>query len=155
MIFHWSLSDSKSPQVSRTLLSIVHYLNNAVVWLVSTHHLISKFFSPCHNPLVTVPITRETISITVASMFHRFYQFPSKIQLLIFLLAFFQLYSVFRQDSKVHNSCVLFFLTIIRSGCLAEFWWSIFSQNPRGICPSHSPRHIQVWAHTTCSYGQI
>ena len=36
MIFHWSLSDSKSPQVSRTLLSILAVLNNAVVRLVST-----------------------------------------------------------------------------------------------------------------------
>ena len=36
MVFHWSLSDSKSPQVSRTLLSILAVLNNAVVWMVST-----------------------------------------------------------------------------------------------------------------------
>ena len=31
MVFHWSLSDSKSPQISRTLLSILADLNNAVV----------------------------------------------------------------------------------------------------------------------------
>ena len=36
MVFHWSLSDSKFPQVSRTLLSILAVLNNAVVWMVST-----------------------------------------------------------------------------------------------------------------------
>ena len=42
MVFHWSLSDSKSPQVSRTLLSILAVLNNAVVWMVSTRPLISK-----------------------------------------------------------------------------------------------------------------
>ena len=36
MVFHWRLSDSKSPQVSRTLLSILSVLNNAVVWMVST-----------------------------------------------------------------------------------------------------------------------
>ena len=36
MVFHQSLSDSKSPQVSRTLLSILAILNNAVVRLVST-----------------------------------------------------------------------------------------------------------------------
>ena len=35
-VYHWSLSDSKSPQVSRTLLSILAGLNNAVVWTVST-----------------------------------------------------------------------------------------------------------------------
>ena len=37
-----SLSDSKSPQVSRTLLSILTVLNNAVVWMVSYCPLISK-----------------------------------------------------------------------------------------------------------------
>ena len=31
MVFHWSLSDSKSPQVSRTLLSIPGDLNSTVV----------------------------------------------------------------------------------------------------------------------------
>ena len=36
MVFHWSLSDSKSPQVSRTLFNILAVLNNAVVWMVST-----------------------------------------------------------------------------------------------------------------------
>ena len=40
MVFHWSLSGNKSPQVSRTLLSILADLNNAVVWMVSTHPLI-------------------------------------------------------------------------------------------------------------------
>ena len=28
MVFHWGLSDSKSPQVSRTLLSILAVFNN-------------------------------------------------------------------------------------------------------------------------------
>ena len=35
MVFHWRLGDSKSPQVSRTLLSILAVFNNAVVWRVS------------------------------------------------------------------------------------------------------------------------
>ena len=43
MVFHWSLSDSKSPQVSRTLLSILADLNNAVVWMISAHPLFFKF----------------------------------------------------------------------------------------------------------------
>ena len=46
MVFFWSLSDCKSPQVSRTLLSILADLNNAVVWLLSTFPLISKSSSP-------------------------------------------------------------------------------------------------------------
>ena len=37
MLFHWSLSDSKSPQVSKILLSILAALNIAVIWMVYTH----------------------------------------------------------------------------------------------------------------------
>ena len=46
MVFHWSLSDSKYPQVSRTPLSILANLNNAVVRMVSIHPLIFNFSSP-------------------------------------------------------------------------------------------------------------
>ena len=68
MVFHWSLSDSKSLQVSRTPLSILADLINAVVWIVSTL-LISKSSSPCTNPLVTVPSAPITIGISVTFMF--------------------------------------------------------------------------------------
>ena len=34
MVFHWSLSDSKSPKVSRTLLNTLADLSDAVVWTV-------------------------------------------------------------------------------------------------------------------------
>ena len=53
MVFHWSLSDSKSPQVSRTLLSIQVDLNTAVFWMISTRPciiifiiIITSFFLP-------------------------------------------------------------------------------------------------------------
>ena len=36
MVVHWSLSDSKSPQVSRTHLRILAVLSNAVIRIVST-----------------------------------------------------------------------------------------------------------------------
>ena len=39
-IFPWSLSDSTSHQVSKTLLSILADLNNAVIWTVSTCPII-------------------------------------------------------------------------------------------------------------------
>ena len=42
MFFHWRLSDSKSTQVSRTLLSIQAVLNSSVVWMVSTRPLTAK-----------------------------------------------------------------------------------------------------------------
>ena len=74
--FHWSLSDSKSPLVSRTLLSIL--LNNAVVWTVSTCHIISKALGPCTNLLATIPRAPITIGITVTFMFHSIFSSPAR-----------------------------------------------------------------------------
>ena len=65
MIFHWSLSDSKSPQVSRILLSILADLHYAVVWMVFTCPLICKYSSPCINPLITVPRAPIAIGIII------------------------------------------------------------------------------------------
>ena len=65
MVFHWSLSDCKSPQVSRILLSILAVLNHAVVWMVSTRLPTSKSSSPFSNPLVTVPNAPITIIIII------------------------------------------------------------------------------------------
>ena len=99
MVFHRSLSDSKSPQVSRTLLSILAVLNNVVVCMVSTRLPTSKSFSSCSNPLVTVPNAPITIGIILTCMFHSFFQFPSKVEVLILLSTFFQFCSVVSRDS--------------------------------------------------------
>ena len=72
MDFHWSLSDNKSPQVFRTLLSILADFSNTVVWMVFTHPLISKSSSLCTNPLVTVPGMPIRIYITFIFRFHSF-----------------------------------------------------------------------------------
>ena len=73
MVFHWRLSDSKSPQVSMTLLSILSVFNNAVVCVVSTQPPSSKSSRPFNNPLVTVPKAPITIGIIVTFMFHSFF----------------------------------------------------------------------------------
>ena len=73
LFFHWSLSDSKSTQVFRALLSILTDLNNAVFWTVTTCLVISKSSSPCINPLVTVPRALITFGIIVTFMFHSFF----------------------------------------------------------------------------------
>ena len=152
MIFHRSLSDSKSPQVSRTLLSILAVLNNVVVWMVSTRPLTS---SPFNNPLVTVPNASITIGIIVTFLYHSFFQFPSKVEVLILLFTFFQSYSVVRQDSKVDNfaSSLFFLLIIIKTGLLAEIRWSVCMSH-RSLCVSHS-RQVLGCAYTICLYGQI
>ena len=102
MVFCWSLSDSKSPQVSRTLLSILAVFNNAVIWMVSIRMPISKSSRPFDNPLVTAPNAPITIGTVVTFIFHSF-QFPRKFEVLILLFTFFQFYSVVSQDSKVDN----------------------------------------------------
>ena len=115
MVFHWSLSDSKSPQVSRLAV-----LNNAVVWMVSTRPPTSKSSSSFSNSLVAVPNAPITIGIIVTCMFHSFFQFPSKVEVLILLFTFFQFYSVVSRDSKVDyfESSLFFLLIIIKSGLL-------------------------------------
>ena len=103
MVFLWSLSDSKSPQVSRTLLSILSVLNNEIVWMVSNPPPCSKSSSPFSNPIVIAPNATIKIGIIITFMFSSFFQFPSKVEVLILLFTFFQFYSVFSRDSKVDN----------------------------------------------------
>ncbi len=86
MVFHWSLCDNKSLQISWTLLSILADLNNAVFWMVYTHPLISKSSSPCTNPLMTAPSAPITNGITIAFMFHRFFSSLARSMNLCFLL---------------------------------------------------------------------
>ena len=119
MAFHWSLSDSKSPQVSRTLLSSLAFLNNVVVWMVSTRPPTSKSSNPFSNPLVTVPNAPITIGIIVTFMFHSFFNsqastypsfhFPSDL-----------FCDQLGQQSQQFCRFSFFLLIIIRSGFLAE-----------------------------------
>ena len=68
----WCLSDSKSPQVSRTLLSILADLSNAIVWMVPTCPLISKSSVFFINHLGIVPMIPIIIGINVTFMFISF-----------------------------------------------------------------------------------
>ena len=152
MVFHWSLSDWKSPQFSRTLLSILSVFNNAVIWMVSTRPPTSKSSSPFSNPLVTVlnaPITIGIIPI-VTSMFHSFFNsldrgtYPS-----------FHILSVLfcgqpGQQSRQFCKFYFFLLIIIKSCLLAGISWSVymlkshrslcvaFSRTGAGLCIYHS-----------------
>ena len=67
-----SLLESEWQQVSRTLLSILTNLNNAVVWIISTCPLISKSSSPCTECINYNWYHRHF-------MFHRFFQFSHKV----------------------------------------------------------------------------
>ena len=81
---HWSLSDSKSAQVSRTLLSILTDLNNHIVRMVSTHPLISK--SSCHCTTFVMTVASATIGIKVTFLFHCLFRSLAKSKNLCFTL---------------------------------------------------------------------
>ena len=101
--FHWSLRDSKSAQVSRTLSSILAALNNLLVRMFSLHPLISKYSSSSNKPLVNVPKALTTVGIIVTFMVHSFFNSLARSRILIFLFTFFQFYSVISRDIKVND----------------------------------------------------
>ena len=109
MVFHWSLRDSKSLQVSTTLLSILVDLNT-VVWMFSTCPHISKSFSPCTNHLVTVPSAPITNGITVTLMFHSFFSSLARSRYLyLFSLSFtFTLWSAGTAKSAIRLVFIFF-----------------------------------------------
>ena len=122
MVFHWSLSDCKSPQVSRTFLSILVVFNNVVVWMVSTRPPTSSSSSPFRNPSVTVPNVPITIGIIVTCMFHSFFNsLPRSRYLYFFSHSFsFILWSTGTANSIILQVLFYFLLIIIKSGLLAK-----------------------------------
>ena len=119
MVSHGSLSDSKCPQVSRTLLSILADLCYAVVWMVSTRPLITKSSSPWISPLVSrAPIT---IGITVTFMFHSFYNSLARSRYYFSRFLSILLCGEPKQQSPSFSK-FFFLLIITRSGRLAEIW---------------------------------
>ena len=115
MVFHRCLSDSKSPQVSRTLLCILGDLNNAIVWMVSICPLTSKSSSPCTNPLVAVPSTPITIGVTITFMFRSFLSSLARSRKLsLFLLSFsFTLWLARTAKFTVQQVLFIIIITII------------------------------------------
>ena len=161
MLFHWSLSDSKFPQVSRTLLSILAVPNNVVVWMVSTHPLIFKSSSPYNNPLVKVPKAPIRISIIVTFMFHSFFYSLARSRYLSFFSFSFNfiLWSAGTAKSTILQICFFFFFLfffffflLILKGLVV---WPILgdsfvSQNPVEVYVSHSPGQMVGCAYTIC-----
>ena len=72
---HRSLSDSKSPRVSRDPLRIQANLSNAVVWMFSTCPQISKSSSPFTISLGFVPRAPIKTGITVTFLFYSFFSY--------------------------------------------------------------------------------
>ena len=121
MVFHWSLSDSKSPQVSRNRLRILAVLSNAVVWIVSTRPPTSKSSWPFNNLLVIVPKAPIAIGTIVTFMFHSFFNSQARSRYLSFFsLSFrFILWSTGTAKSTILQILFFFFCWLLWS---LVFW---------------------------------
>ena len=140
MFFFWSPSNSKSPRISRTFLSILSRFNNAAVFIISNSLQISNFSSTSTNPLVVIPRVPITIGITVNFIFHWFFSsLATSMYLSLFSLSFsFTLWSAGRTKPSIRQVLFYFFrLTNTWSGHLAKIRWS--------ICRSKSPQNLCVW----------
>ena len=127
MAFHWNLHDSKSLQVTGTLLSIL-------------------VFSLCTNPLVTT---------TVTSMF--FNSLTRSRHLHLFSSSFsFRLFSA-RTAKFTIRQILLFVCFLQSLGRLVRprFDDRFVSQNPTEFRAIRFPGWIPGCAYTICSYGQI
>ena len=134
MGFPWSLSYSKSYQVSRTLLSILAVLNNVVVWMVSSRPPTSKSSIPFSNPLVTVP--NAPIAISIIVMFHSFFSSLARSRYLSFFSHSFSFILWSAGSAKSTILQVLFFCwLLIGLDLLAEISGSVcMSKFHRGLC---------------------
>ena len=156
MVFHWSLGDSKSHQVSRTRLRFLAVLSNAVVWIVSTHLLTSKSSRPFNNPLVIVPKAPITSATIVTSMFHSFFNSLARTRYLSFFSLSFRFILLSTGTAKSMILEILFvLLIIIKSGLLARIRWSVcLLKSHRSLCVSFSRTgaglciyHLLVWSN--------
>ena len=121
MDFPWSLSDSKSPQVSWTLLSILAILSYAVIWIVSTLPPTSMSSRLFNNSLVIVPKVPITIGTIVTFMFHSFFNSLGRSRYLSFFLHSFSfiLWSAGTAKLTIFHCCCCF--------TLCEFFKPVFN----------------------------
>ena len=156
MVFHWSLSDSKSPQVSRTLLSILAVLNSGVVWMVSTCTPTFKSSSPFSNPFVTVPNVPITIGIIVTCMFHSFFNSLARSR---YLFLFSHSFSFILWSAGTAKSTILQVLSFCWLLLNLVFWPGLgdpfVCQNPIGVYEWHFLWLVLGCAYTICWHGRI
>ena len=116
------MSDNKSPQVSRTLLSILVDFNNALDWMVLIRFPIYNFSSLLSKPLWTVPRAPITIRIIAILMFHSFLCSPARFKYLSFFFSL--IFTVVSREDKVRyavSSRCYCCCCLVRSGFVAYF----------------------------------
>ena len=154
MVFHWSLSDSKSPQVPRTRLRILVVLSNAVIWIVSTRPPTSKSSRPFNNPLVILPKAPITIGANVTFMFHSFFNSVARSRYLSIFSHSFRCGQPGQQNRQFCKFSFFFLLIIISSGLLVGIRWFVcMLKSHRSLCVSFSRTgaglciyHLLVWS---------
>ena len=150
MVFHWSLSDIKSPQISKILLGILVVLNITVVSMVCTRPPTSKSSSPFNNPLVTVPKAPITIGIIVTFMFQFFFNSLARSRYLSFFSHSFSfiLWSAGTAKSTILH--ILFFCCWLLFGLV--FWPRLgdpcVCQSPIGVYVCHFLGQVLGCAYT-------
>ena len=156
MVFHWSLSDSTSSQVSRARFRILAVLRNAVIWIVSPRPPTSKSSRPFNNPLVIVPKASITIGTIVTFMLHSFFNSLARWRYLSFFSHSFRFILWSAGTAKSTILQILFLLLIImRSGLLVGIMWSVYIfKSHRSLCMSFSRTvaslciyHLLVWSN--------
>ena len=140
MVFYWILSDSKSPQVSRILLSILADLSYAVVSTVSNHplcfHVIQSLYQSFGDCNKGTNYNKYNCHFHVPRFF------------------FISLCGQQGQESPQFCKFSFFLLIIIRSGRLAEICLSVCkSKSLRCLCVSFYRtdsgllmHHLFVWS---------
>ena len=155
MFFHWSLNNRKSPQVSRTLVSILAYLSNGVFWIVSMHPPISNSSSFLTKRLGIVPWVPITIGITVTFMFNSFFVLWQGVSTCVsfYLLWLFLCGLLGRQI--IIQQVLIFLIISSRCGLLDEIrrsvciWksqrilWVSFFRKDSDLCI----HHLVVWSN--------
>ena len=144
IVFHRSLSDCQSPQISPSLLSFLANFNNVVVWMISIHPPIFNSSSHFTNPLGTIPSASITISISLllcSTTSLVFLQGSKERQVLVSFYVFFDFHFVIRRDGNVYYLAGLFFLLLIiaRSDLQSKITGSACISNfQRSLCHSLS-----------------
>ena len=158
MVFHWSLCDCKSPQVSRILLNDMSVLINAVVSKVFPSPPNFKSSSPFNNPLVTLLKAPITIGVIVTFMFHIFsiplqgrWTYPS-FHILSVLFC-----SQLGQQSRHFGKFSVLLLLLLLLGLV--FWRRLSDQfvfqSPRVFYVCHFLSQIPGCAYTIRSYVHL
>ena len=122
--------------------------------MYSIRPLISKSSRPFTNPLMTVSKVPITVGIIVTFMFHSFFfQFSSKVEVLIVLFCFFSILLCGQPGQQSPQFCKFsFFVDYYRLAeiswfvCISKFYWSLcvsFSRTDAGLCIYH----FFIWSH--------